>query len=173
MTPDGQDIADVKASLRCVFCSYDFHLCSSSTLYLSKQLAAKTKPSKLAEERGPHTPHSSHAPAIVIKTEPVDADEGIRKSLHSPIVITSSEEEDITPKARPSKGRNFPSSLTKQDFIRASKSISPVKSMPRPTPRPTPLGKGKETAAKTEEPLVDLPGSNQPLSESTVYLEDM
>ena len=37
----------------------------------------------------------------------------------------------------------------------------------------THLGKGKEIAAEAEERLVNLPGRNQPLSETTVYLEDM
>ena len=99
-------------------------------------------------------------------------DEGL-KSLSSPILISSSDDEDPTPKAKPARGKNFPSSLTKQDFSRASKKKSSSdKPAPQPTP-PTSRRKGKE--ADTEEPIVDLPGSTQlePLSETTVYLEDM
>lgn len=142
-------------------------------LYLSKQLAPKTKPSEFTGERGPRTPRSNHVPVIAVKTEPVDTDEGIQKRLHSPIVITSSEDEEPTPKAKPAKGKNHRSSLVKLDF-RALKKNSPSKPTPRPPPLPTtPLRKGKETVVDTEEPVVDLPGSSQPLSETTVYLEDM
>ena len=141
-------------------------------MYLSKQ-PAKTKLSKVTEEHGPQTSRSSHAPVVAVKTEPVDMDEGL-KSLSSPIVISSSEDEDPTPKAKPARGKNFPSSLTKQDFSHAlKKKKSSDKPAPQPTPHPTSCRKGKE--ADTEEPVVDLPGSTQlePLSETTVYLEDM
>lgn len=121
----------------------------------------KNKLSKSAGECDPQTPRSSRVPAIVVKTEPVDSDEGHPESLSSPIVISSSENEEFTPKAKFAKGKNFPSSLTEQDFIRARKG------------RPTPRGKGKETAAYIEEPVLNLPSSEQPLSETTVYLEDM
>jgi hypothetical protein len=142
--------------------------------YLSKQLPAKVKPSKFAADRGPQTPRSTHSPAVTIKAEPVDTDENLRKRLSSPIVITSSDEEVLTPKAKPAKGRNFPSSLTKKDFVRASKpDSSSGKLTPWPTIRPTPLGKGKEIASETEERFVDQRGLSQPLSETTVYLEDM
>ena len=137
-------------------------------LYLSKQ-PAKTKLTKLTGERSSRTPHS----VITVKAEPIDTNEGLMR-LSSPIVISSSEDEDLTPKAKPAKGRNFPSSLTKQDFSRASKKKSlSDKPAPQPTPHPTSRRKGKE--ADTEEPVVDLPGSTQPepLSETTVYLEDM
>ena len=43
----------------------------------------------------PQTHHPSQVPAIVVKTEPVDMDEG-PESLSSPIVISSSENEDFT-----------------------------------------------------------------------------
>jgi hypothetical protein len=165
-------------------------------LYLSKQLATKVKSSKLTGERGPQTPRSSQAVVVAIKAEPMDPDEGLRKRLSSPIVITSSEEEDRTPKSKPAKGRSFPSSLSKQDFtsIRASKSVSHSgRQTPGPTPGLTHLGKSKEVTDETEptlgstrlrkgkeiaaeERLVDLPGRpgrNQPLAETTVYLEDM
>jgi hypothetical protein len=162
------------------FCSNGFRLCPQSMLYLSKQAAAKTKLSKSAGERGLRTPRLSQAPAILVKTEPVDTDEGLRNHLRlsSPIVISSSENEEPTPKARPSKGKNYPSSLKKLDFSHLSKKNSSlVKLAPQPVPQPTPRQKGKEpkTAADTEDPVVDQPGSNQlePLSETTVYLEDM
>lgn len=167
MAPVEQDHADVKTKYAFNSCCY---LRLLSLPYLSKQPTTKIKPSKFTGERGPQTSRSSHAPAVAIKMEPVDMDEGLQKRLSSPIVITSSEEEDYTPKAKPTKGRNFPSSLTKQDFIRASKSVSLAS---KQTPGLTRLGKGKEVAAEAEERLVDLPGRNQPLSETTVYLEDM
>lgn len=125
-------------------------------LCLSKQPATKTQLSKFAGERGSQP---SRVPVVTIKTEPIDTNEGLSKHLSSPIVISSSEDEGRTPKAKPGKGKNFPSSLTEQDFIR--------------TPRPAPRRKGKEAAVDAEEPVVDLPGSSQPLSETTVYLEDM
>lgn len=137
--------------------------------YLSKPLAAKTKPSKFAGEHIPQTPRSRHDPVVAVKTEPVDADEGFHRGLFSPIVISS--EEELTPKTKSTKGNNFPSSPTKEDFSRASRKLSLLN---RPVPRPKSLGKGKEAAADTEEQDDDLPGgSQQPLSESTVYLEDM
>jgi hypothetical protein len=137
-------------------------------LHLSKK-PSKTKLSKLTEELGSRTLRSSHVPVAAVKTEPVDTDEGLKR-LSSPIVISSSEDEDPTPKAKPARGKNFPSSLTKQDFSLALKKNS---LSDKPAPRPTPRRKGKE--ADTEEPVVDLPGSSRlkPLSETTVYLEDM
>lgn len=156
MTPDGRDKAD---NQRCVFYSYNFHLCSLS-VFLSQQLATKTKLSKFTGERDAQTPRSSRLPVVVVKSESVDTDEGLQKRLSSPIVITSSEEEAPTPKAKPAKGKNIPSSLTKQDFICAKDISSSTK--------PTPRGKGKEIAAESEEAAVD-----RPLSKSTVYLEDM
>lgn len=179
MSPDGQDNIDAIVQSKCAFYFYNFHLCSLLMLCFSKhtmQLAAKTKVSKFIGERDPQTSRSSHVSVVAVKTETVDADEG-RKRLSSPIVISSSEGEDSTPKSQPVKRKNFPSSLKKLDILnRASqKKMLSVKPTPRPTTSQptTPHRKGKETASDTEEPVVDLPSSNQPLSETTVYLEDM
>ena len=115
----------------------------------------------------PQTHHLGQVPAIVVKTKPVDMDEG-PESLSSPIVILSSKNKNFSLKAKPLKGKDIPLSLTKQDFINAKKATSSlVKLMP--------CGKGKEVAAGTREPVLDLPSSNQlePLSETMVYLKDM
>jgi hypothetical protein len=137
-------------------------------LYSSQQLATKTKLSKFMGERGARTPRSSHVPVVVVKSESVDTDEDHQKRLSSPIVISSSEEEGPTPKAKPAKGKNIATSPTKQEFIRPKAILSSEST--KPTPQPTPRRKGKEPAAETEEPVVD---KAQPLSETTVYLEDM
>ena len=139
-------------------------------LYLSKQ-PAKTKHSKFTGEHDPRTPSLSRVPVIGVKTEPIDMDEGL-KGLSSPIVISSSENEDPTPKARPGKGKNFPSTLTKQDFSCISrKNSSSVKPAPRPTSRP--VSRKKDNDAEEPATVVDLPGSIQlePLSETTAYLD--
>lgn len=149
--------------------------------YSSKQLAAKTKPSTFAGEGSSKTPRSNRAPVVAVKTEPVDTDDALhsapwpdldkkantRDRLSSPIVISSSDDEEPTPKAKSTKGKTVPSSLSKQKSTRdLSASIKPV-------PRPTPRKKGKEPAVDTEKRAVDLPGRTPPLSDTTVYLEDM
>ena len=126
-------------------------------LYLSEQLTAKTQTSCSA----------SHV--TMVKTKPVDMDEGIQNCLSSPIFILSSEGEDTTPKAKPAKTKDFPSSLKDLDILnRALKKKSQSVNL-----KPTPCRKGKEVAANAEEPVIDLPNKNQPLSEDMVYLEDM
>lgn len=90
-------------------------------LYLSKQLTAKTKLSKFTGEHNPQTSHlASHV--IMVKTKPVDTDEGVQNHLSIPMFISSSEGEDTTLKAKPAKTKYFPSSLKNLDILnRASK----------------------------------------------------
>lgn len=108
---------------------------------------------------------------VLVKTEPIDTNEGLRKGLSSPIVISSSEDEELrTPKAKPGRVKNFRSSLTRLDFSRASNKNSPSVGPAIPVEStPNRKGKGKDS----EEPVVDLPSYTKPLSDSTVYLEDM
>ena len=155
MTLDGRDTGNTDHAVvqsNCAFFSYNFHLCSLLMLYLSEQLTAKTQTSRSV----------SHVTAV--KTEPVDMDEGIQNHLSSLIFILSSEGEDATPKAKPAKTKDFPSSLKDLDILnRALKKKSQSVNL-----KPMPRRKGKEVAADAEEPVIDLPNKNQPLSEDTV-----
>jgi hypothetical protein len=136
----------------------------------SKQLT------KLSTSAGERTLRSTHAPIITAETEPIDVDEASnlvakidrRSHLSSPIVISSSESDDPTPRAKPAKSKTLPSSLKK--ISRASDNLSPsIKTTPRPTPRK----KGKEPAVDTQKDIFNPPSSIPPLSKSTIYLEDM
>lgn len=147
------------------------HLLIVHVVY-SKQLATKSKVSMSAAY---HSSQTSRPSVVTVKPEPVNSDEDLRLSLYSPIIISSSEDEDPTPKAKPSKAKTVPSSLAKLNSSRALQdNLSPsVNVLPRPTPRPTYRSKGKEAIADTKEPVFGQSPSNQPLSETTVYLEDM
>jgi hypothetical protein len=138
---------------------------------LSKQQS--TPKTKFSGSKGEHisqTTGSRHAP--VVKAEPVDVDEGLRSPpnigtkkseirFSSPIVISSGESDDPTPKAKPSKGKAGPSSFNKQKSSRMSDDLQ---AWIRSTP-----GESKEPAVDTQKKRAVVP----PLSETTVYLEDM
>lgn len=146
-----------------IFIFSSFMLMSGSS---SKQLT------KQSTSAGDCTPRSTHAPTITAEIEPIDVDEGSdlvakidrRSHLSSPIIISSSESDDPTPRAKPAKSKTFPSSLKK--ISHASVNLSPsIKTTPRPTPRK----KGKEPAVDTQKDIFNPPSSIPPLSKALSY----
>lgn len=135
-------------------------------LCLSEQRS--TPKTKLSGSKGEHVPQTTGSRrAPVVKAEPVDMDEGLRSPpnigakkseicFSSPIVISSSESDDPTPKAKPSKGKAGPSSSNKQKSSRISDDLQA-------------WIETKETVVDTRKKRAVVP----PLSETTVYLEDM
>ena len=163
MNPDGQnDADDAIVQTRCAFLllwiSFVLMLCLSK-----QQSTPKTKLAGSEGGRVPRTTSSRRAP--VIKAEPVD--EGLRSPpnisakkseirFSSPIVISSSESDDPTLKAKPSKGKAGPSTSNKQKSSRISDDLQA-------------WIESKETVVDTQKKHAVV----LPLSETTVYLEDM